>query len=107
MSSMIGDKVRVSVFGESHGPAIGVVVDGLPAGEAIDLEAVQAFMRRRAPGGKAYATRRREADQPEILAHNGKDKIALRIGQVSVFLPAAAQPHAKQPAGAKGNQRLR
>lgn len=68
MSSMIGDKVRVSVFGESHGPAIGVVVDGLPAGEAIDLEAVQAFMRRRAPGGKAYATRRREADQPEILA---------------------------------------
>lgn len=68
MSSILGDRIRVSVFGESHGPAIGVVIDGLPAGEAIDMAEVEAFMRRRAAAGKAYATPRREADQPEVLS---------------------------------------
>ena len=68
MSSIFGENVKVSVFGESHGPAIGVVVDGLPAGEAVDMEAVGRFMERRAPGRNAQSTARKEADCPEILS---------------------------------------
>ena len=68
MSSMFGDNVKVSVFGESHGAAIGVVIDGLPAGEAVDMEAVGRFMERRAPGRNAQSTARKEADCPEILS---------------------------------------
>lgn len=68
MSSNYGDKVKISIFGQSHSEGIGVVIDGLPAGEQIDLEKVNAFMERRAPGKKAYATPRREADTPEVLS---------------------------------------
>ena len=68
MSSVFGENVKVSVFGESHGPAIGVVIDGLPAGEAVDMEAVGRFMERRAPGRNAQSTARKEADCPEILS---------------------------------------
>ena len=68
MSSIFGDKVKVSVFGESHGAAIGVVIDGLPAGEAVDMEVVGRFMERRAPGRNAQSTARKEADCPEILS---------------------------------------
>lgn len=68
MSSMYGNSVRVSVFGQSHSEAIGVVVDGLPAGEPIDLERLAAFAARRAPGGKAWATARSEADLPRVLS---------------------------------------
>ena len=63
-----GAYVKVTIFGESHGPAIGVVLDGLPAGETIDLEAVRAEMRRRAPGSSELATKRVETDEPEILS---------------------------------------
>ena len=49
MSSEFGKNLRVSIFGQSHAPAIGVVVDGLPAGEAGDLEELNAFLQRRAP----------------------------------------------------------
>jgi chorismate synthase len=68
MSSTWGDKIKLSIFGESHGPALGVVIDGLPAGEKIDFEKLQAFLARRAPGKTAYSTRRKEADIPEILS---------------------------------------
>ncbi len=68
MSSIFGNMVKVSVFGESHGAAIGVMIDGLPAGEPVDLEAIHAFMERRAPGRNRQSTARREADQPEILS---------------------------------------
>ncbi len=68
MSSIFGDKVKVSVFGESHGAAIGVVVDGLPAGEAVDVAAVEAFMQRRAPGRNRQSTARKEGDKPEVLS---------------------------------------
>ena len=68
MSSSFGERVHYSIFGQSHGEAIGVVIDGLPAGEAIDMDALNAFLRRRAPGGSPYATARREADAPEILS---------------------------------------
>ena len=68
MSSEFGSLLKISVFGQSHGRAIGVVVDGLPAGEAIDLEELQAFLNRRAPGRGPWATTRKEEDRPEILS---------------------------------------
>ncbi len=67
MSSSYGQNLRFTIFGQSHSPAIGVTVEGLPPGERVDLEALAAFMARRAPGGKAYSTARRERDLPEIL----------------------------------------
>ena len=68
MSSAFGDKIKISVFGESHGGGIGVVIDGLPAGEKIDLDAVLAQMARRAPGKDKTATPRKESDLPNILS---------------------------------------
>lgn len=68
MASQFGERIKVSLFGQSHSKAIGVVIDGLPAGEAIDLAQVQRFMARRAPGGAPYATARKEADEPQILS---------------------------------------
>ena len=68
MSSEFGNILRVSVFGQSHGKAIGVVVDGLPAGEAIDLEELQRFLDRRRPGTGPLSTTRKETDVPEFLS---------------------------------------
>ena len=68
MSSEFGKLLRVSVFGQSHGRAIGVNIDGLPAGEAIDLEELYAFMDRRKPGKSPLSTLRREADLPVFLS---------------------------------------
>ena len=62
-----GNNLRVAVFGQSHAAAIGVTIDGLPAGEAIDTEALDAFMARRAPGQNRMTTQRKEPDKPEIL----------------------------------------
>ncbi len=68
MSSMWGHAIRISVFGESHGPGIGVVVDGFPSGVPIDLDRLAALMERRAPGRTPWSTARKEADRPEILS---------------------------------------
>lgn len=68
MSSSWGDPIHISIFGESHGAGIGVTIDGLPSGEAVDLEALCAFMARRAPGNDKTATPRKESDSPEILS---------------------------------------
>lgn len=68
MSSEWGQFLRISIFGESHGPAIGVCINGLPAGERIDMVELTVFLTRRAPGNAEYATTRREADTPEILS---------------------------------------
>ena len=68
MSSEFGSLLKISVFGQSHGRAIGVVVDGLPAGEAIDLEELNAFLARRKPGKSPLSTARREADAPVFLS---------------------------------------
>lgn len=68
MSSMIGDKIKLSIFGESHGAAVGVVIDGLPAGEKVDFAQIEAQMARRAPGKDKTSTARRESDIPEILS---------------------------------------
>ena len=60
--------MNYTIFGESHGPAIGVVLTGVPSGLALDLDAVAAEMARRAPGQDATSTARKEADQVEILS---------------------------------------
>ncbi len=67
MSSIFGNKIRVSIFGQSHGEKIGCVLDGLPAGEAVDLVALRQFLSRRAPG-QAGTTARRETDEPHIVS---------------------------------------
>ncbi len=68
MSSSFGEKVKMTIFGQSHSEAIGVVIDGLPAGEEIDLERVQRFMERRAPGRNVYSTPRKEGDIPHVVS---------------------------------------
>lgn len=68
MSSTIGDNIKISVFGESHGRAIGVVIDGLPSGLKLDMEKILLEMKRRAPGNDKTATPRKEEDFPEILS---------------------------------------
>ena len=67
MSSSYGENFRISIFGESHAAAIGVTMEGLPAGSPIDSGMLQAFLERRAPGRDAFSTSRREADAPEFL----------------------------------------
>lgn len=67
MSSYLGKNLHVSIFGQSHSAAIGVTVDGLPAGERVDLEELETFLQRRAPGRDATATPRKEGDKPQIL----------------------------------------
>ena len=68
MGNCYGRNIRITIFGQSHSPAIGVTVEGLPAGFAIDRTALQAFLDRRAPGRDATSTARREADEPEFLS---------------------------------------
>ena len=68
MSSTIGNRIRLSIFGESHGEAIGCVLDGLPAGEALDMDEILVQMARRAPGRDQTATTRLESDTPRILS---------------------------------------
>lgn len=68
MSSNFGDKLKISIFGQSHSQAIGVVIDGLPAGVQIDMDKILRFMARRAPGGSQYSTARKEKDTPQILS---------------------------------------
>lgn len=68
MSSTYGDKIKISIFGESHGNGIGVVIDGLPAGVKIDMGSVLVQMSRRAPGKDRTATPRKESDLPKVLS---------------------------------------
>lgn len=67
MSSIWGNNIKISVFGESHGPAIGVTIDGLPAGLPVDMDYIRSEMKRRAPG-QNLSTTRKEQDEPEILS---------------------------------------
>lgn len=68
MSGMWGKNIRVSIFGESHGNAIGINIDGLPSGFQIDMDKVMVEMARRAPGKSPLSTTRKEGDIPEILS---------------------------------------
>ena len=68
MSCNFGNNIKITIFGQSHSEAIGVVIDGLPAGFKIDTEKVSAFMARRAPGKNALSTPRKEADEVKIIS---------------------------------------
>jgi len=67
MSSTYGENLKLSIFGQSHGPAIGMTLDGIPAGLPVDTEKLQQFLNRRAPGQNDWSTPRREEDRPEFL----------------------------------------
>ena len=68
MSNTIGEKLRCTIFGQSHSDCIGVVIDGFPAGFAPDLEKIRKFMARRAPGKSDFSTARKEADEPKVVS---------------------------------------
>ena len=74
----IGERLRLTLFGQSHGLAVGCVLDGFPAGFSIDWDAVNAFMARRAPGRNAWSTPRKEADAVELLS--GLNEAGLTCG---------------------------
>ena len=68
MSSTYGENLKLSIFGQSHGAAIGMTLDGIPAGLPVDTDALQVFLNRRAPGQNDWSTPRKEADRPEFLS---------------------------------------
>ncbi len=74
MRANFGEHFKLTIFGESHGAAIGIVIDGLPAGAAMDEESIARQMARRAPGNDPTATARKEADAVRILSgvRNGR-----------------------------------
>jgi chorismate synthase len=106
-----GERYRLTVFGESHGPAVGVVIDGLPAGMRIDFAAVEAALARRAPGRDATATARKEDDAFEVCSglldgcSTGAPMMALtrnrdaRSGDYETHIPRPG--HADYPAHVK------
>ena len=67
MSSTYGENLKLSIFGQSHGPAIGMTLDGIPAGLPVDLDKLQEFLNHRAPGQNDWSTPRKEEDRPEFL----------------------------------------
>lgn len=67
MSSTFGENLKLSIFGQSHGSAIGMVLDGIPAGLPVDTDALEKFLSRRAPGQGRWSTPRKEPDHPEFL----------------------------------------
>lgn len=68
MNGVWGKKIGLSIFGESHGNGIGIVISGIEAGLKIDLEEIQKELNRRAPGRNSMSTERQEKDEPEILS---------------------------------------
>ena len=68
MTSSYGNKVRIAISGESHGPCIEVVLSGIPAGCEIDTDLINIQLKRRSPGQDATATPRKEADEPKIIS---------------------------------------
>ena len=67
MSSTYGENLKLSIFGQSHGSAIGMTLDGIPAGHPVNLDELQVFLNRRAPGQNDWSTPRKEEDRPEFL----------------------------------------
>lgn len=72
-----GQKLRLTTFGESHGPAIGGIIDGFPSGFKIDFDKIQQEMAKRAPGSSPFVTQRKETDEPEFLSGISEDGITL------------------------------
>lgn len=90
MSNLLGDSYRLMVFGQSHSPMIGGVIEGVPAGVEPDMDFIRAFMARRAPGG-ALSTARREVDAPEIVS--GLNEWGRTCGAPLTFLIRNADHH--------------
>lgn len=74
MASQFGERLRVSIYGESHGNGIGALIEGLPAGEHIDFDRLMRFMERRQGGRNALSTARKEPDVPEFVSGVFEDK---------------------------------
>ena len=68
MSSSCGTFIRLTLFGQSHAPAVGMILENIPAGQEIDFEELSVFLARRAPGKNRFSTARKEADIPEFLS---------------------------------------
>ncbi len=66
MANHYGENLKLSIFGTSHGPSIGMTLEGIPAGLSVDLEKLQQFLKRRAPGQNPWSTQRKEADVPHF-----------------------------------------
>lgn len=113
MSSTFGNALKITIFGQSHAPAIGVCIEGFPAGFTPDFDELNAFLARRAPGQGAYTTARREPDRPEFLAglvrgHTcGAPVTAIirntdtRSGDYAAFTDVPRPSHADYPAQVK------
>lgn len=73
MSGVWGQKIKYSIFGESHGSGIGIVIDGIKPGIKLDMDFILSEMKRRAPGQDTFSTARKEEDVPEIISglYNG------------------------------------
>ena len=85
MSFSYGRRLRVTLFGSSHGPGVGVVLDGVPAGTMVEWEAVKEQMKRRSSVGKPYATGRKEPDRFDILS--GWTEKGTDGGALTLFIP--------------------
>lgn len=72
-----GTKLRITTFGESHGPAIGGIIDGFPAGFKIDFDKINSEVSKRSPGSSPLVTQRKESDVPELLSGISTDGITL------------------------------
>ena len=68
MSCTYGENIKLSIYGQSHAPAIGMTLTGVPAGLSVDIEKLQDFLDRRAPGRNEFSTPRKEADKPEFMS---------------------------------------
>ncbi len=109
MSSIYGESLKLTIFGQSHGPAVGMTLDGIPAGLPVDESALQSFLDRRAPGKSALTSPRREPDRAEFLSGtenghtNGSPICALihnsdiRSGDYTVFQSMPRPGHADLP----------
>ena len=77
MGNIHGHSFRITTFGESHGPALGVIIDGCPPRVPFDAEFLRSELDRRRPGQSALTTQRKEADAPEVLSGVSHDGLTL------------------------------
>ena len=110
MSANWGNKIELSIFGESHGPAIGIVIGGLPAGMKLDVDEIRWFMKRRAPGQNQMSTPRKEKDEFQIVSGilDGVTTGAPLCAMIEnnqldlvIFLREAVNPLAHEPSSKK------
>lgn len=81
MTAVFGEKLKIEVYGKSHGPSVGVKIGGVPAGLSFDAVKLQQFLTRRAPGNNAWSSARKENDTPRFLSGVIRSEDA-RNGQV-------------------------